>query len=732
MARKKTNNKVDPQPEPETIEETVHPLEGPTDYIMWIARFVVLVGICYIAYDIRLFAVKTYGNVIHEFDPWFNYRATEYLVENGLSEFFNWFDDKSWYPIGRHVGSTVYPGLMMTAAYIHKVYNYFLPISVNDVCVYIPAWFGAISTLFTYGLTKEVTSSPYAGLCAGAIMSILPAHLMRSVAGGYDNESIALTAMIGTFYFWVRSLRSKNSWVFGIPTGFMYIYMVAAWGGYPFVLNMVGVHTAVLLLLGRFSDTLHRSYTLFFIIGTVGALQFEIVGTMPLTSLEQMGPLGVFFMIQIFKFLDYNQKKMTKKEFSEFRKKVIVMCVLAGAVALGVLEASGHLGSLSTRVRSLFIRHTKTGNPLVDSVAEHQATPARFYYIYFHFIITLAPIGFVFLFYQLNDVKFFGLIYLVLSYYFSQKMVRLVLLLSPAAAMSSGLSLYTILKWCYSRLNKANEDKPKPSRKQRRKQSVSKDLSLKSFIKNLDKKVDPVVQNLIAIVFVVIAAYGLYSFYIHSTMMATQISEPQIILRSRKHDGSYMIIDDFRLSYWWLRDNTPEDSRVMAWWDYGYQINGVANRTTIADGNTWNHEHIALLGKCLVSEEEQAWKITRHLADYVLVWTTRFAGMWGDDLAKMPHMANIAGSVFPEIEQRGYFVDRDGRASPLAEKSLLYQLTFQGFKPEVPKPKHYEEVYTSPYRMVRIYKVLNTAERPPAGQYPPHLLNAEGKIGQFK
>ena len=35
----------------------------------------------------------------------------------------------------------------------------------------------------------------------------------------------------------------------------------------------------------------------------------------------------------------------------------------------------------------------------------------------------------------------------------------------------------------------------------------------------------------------------------------------------------------------------------MAWWDYGYQISGVANRTTIADGNTWNHEHIALLGK---------------------------------------------------------------------------------------------------------------------------------------
>ena len=31
--------------------------------------------------------------------------------------------------------------------------------------------------------------------------------------------------------------------------------------------------------------------------------------------------------------------------------------------------------------------------------------------------------------------------------------------------------------------------------------------------------------------------------------------------------------------YRWLRDNTAEDARVMAWWDYGYQITGVGNRT---------------------------------------------------------------------------------------------------------------------------------------------------------
>ena len=48
-------------------------------------------------------------------------------------------------------------------------------------------------------------------------------------------------------------------------------------------------------------------------------------------------------------------------------------------------------------------------------------------------------------------------------------------------------------------------------------------------------------------------------------------------------------------------------------WDYGYQITGIANRTTIADGNTWNHEHIALLGKALTGSVEEGYSIARHL-----------------------------------------------------------------------------------------------------------------------
>ena len=45
-----------------------------------------------------LIAVVRYESVIHEFDPYFNFRTTKYLAHEGFLEFLNWFDDRGWYP----------------------------------------------------------------------------------------------------------------------------------------------------------------------------------------------------------------------------------------------------------------------------------------------------------------------------------------------------------------------------------------------------------------------------------------------------------------------------------------------------------------------------------------------------------------------------------------------------------------------------------------------------------
>ena len=103
------------------------------------------------------------------------------------------------------------------------------------------------------------------------------------------------------------------------------------------------------------------------------------------------------------------------------------------------------------------------------------------------------------------------------------------------------------------------------------------------------------------------------------------------------------ILDDFREAYYWLWQNTAEDATVMSWWDYGYQIAGMANRTTLVDNNTWNNSHIALVGKAMSSNESRAYEIMTELnVDYVLVIFGGVMGYSGDDINKFLWMVRIA------------------------------------------------------------------------------------------
>ncbi|KAJ1949111.1 oligosaccharyl transferase stt3 subunit, partial [Linderina pennispora] len=69
-------------------------------------RIAILGLISVVAVGSRLYSVIRFESIIHEFDPWFNFRTTKYLVNNGFDSFWNWFDETAWYPLGRVVGGT--------------------------------------------------------------------------------------------------------------------------------------------------------------------------------------------------------------------------------------------------------------------------------------------------------------------------------------------------------------------------------------------------------------------------------------------------------------------------------------------------------------------------------------------------------------------------------------------------------------------------------------------------
>ena len=622
-----------------------------------------------------------------------------------------------------------------------------LGISLNTVCVYCPALFGVISTLFTAGLGNEVGGANVA-VASALIMAVLPAHLMRSVAGGYDNESMAIAAITGTFYLWLRALRTESSWPIAALAGLMYFYMAALWGGYTFVINMVGVHVALIVWFNKFDcpASVYKAYSLFFVVGTLGALQVPIVGWAPLQSMEQLGPMAVFLGIQALRAISAYAAGKNLKDYERdaLRQKIVIYSIGGGVLITSMLLSSGYLWSMSVRIKALFVKHTRTGNPLVDSVAEHQATSPGAYWSYLQMAMFWGMFGAAKLMFnplpgRPKQVLFFAA-YLFISLYFSTKMVRLVLLSAPAVAVGAGAGYATLLAWCHAAVfgsDAPEETKSKKAGKKVQRKAPGLRGEFDAMYDEMGLN-DAATRRPIAMGIFSLLMYQTYSFGQHCVVLATHVSEPQVLLRVRNPDPTaenpMLIVRDYVDSYEWLRDNTPEDSRVMSWWDYGYQINGIANRTTIADGNTWNHEHIALLGRCLVLPEAKSHPVIKHLADYVLVWSTRHYGLRGDDLAKMPHMARIAGSVFKDVDPAGYMAGEND-IPPKMRESTLYQLHSWNIDHSIPDPEFFEHVFTSEHRMVRIFKVKGVDQKSkqhPIGSYPPAVEKIVQKGKAFK
>lgn len=105
--------------------------------------------------------------------------------------------------------------------------------------------------------------------------------------------------------------------------------MAALWGGYTFVINMVGVHVAYVVFTDKFriKPFLHHAYSLFFIVGTIGALQVPIVGWAPLQSLEQLGPMAVFLGIQFLFAVELHIEKQNLKECVSLSLHVLLLLI---------------------------------------------------------------------------------------------------------------------------------------------------------------------------------------------------------------------------------------------------------------------------------------------------------------------------------------------------------------------------------------------------------------------
>jgi len=406
----------------------------------------------------------------------------------------------------------------------------------------------------------------------------------------------------------------------------------------------------------------------------------------------------VFGLLQLVAFVKHMKSSVSEKQFQVLFQGGAV--ILGGAMLAAVVFASmsGVIAPWTGRFYSLWdTGYAKKYIPIIASVSEHQPTAWPNFFFDLQLLICVFPAGVYFCFKELRDEHVFVILYAVTASYFAGVMVRLMLTLTPIVCVASAVAVSKVLDTYL----KKSEDKGR---------------------KGLP---DPKY-------FVVAAILScLVIFQWHCTWVTSNAySSPSVVLASRAPDGSQMIIDDFREAYYWLMQNTPEDAKVMSWWDYGYQIAGMANRTTLVDNNTWNNTHIATVGKAMSSPEDVSYDImVKHDVDYVLIIFGGAIGYSGDDINKFLWMIRIAEGIWPnEVVERNFFTDQgeyriDDAATETMKNSLMYKMSYYRFHELFPQGQGYDrvrgtpiskkpiklsvvdEVYSSENLIVRIYQV---------------------------
>ncbi|KAK1764634.1 oligosaccharyl transferase stt3 subunit [Phialemonium atrogriseum] len=690
-------------------------------------RVVILCFIAAAAIASRLFSVIRFESIIHEFDPWFNFRATKYLVANGFSSFWDWFDDRTWHPLGRVTGGTLYPGLMVTSGVIyHALRSLTIPVDIRNICVLLAPAFSGLTAFAAYLLTNEMTTSSSAGLLAAAFMGISPGYISRSVAGSYDNEAIAIFLLVFTFYLWIKALK-QGSMLWGALCALFYGYMVASWGGYAFITCLLPLHAFALILMGRYSTRLYVSYSTWYALGTLASMQIPFVGFSPVRTSEHMPALGIFGFLQLLAFLDYVRSAIPSRQFQTFLWLFASGTFGLSLLALVLATSAGVIAPWSGRFYSLWdTAYAKIHIPIIASVSEHQPTAWPAYFFDLNLLIWLFPAGVYLCFQKLADEHVFIVVYALFGSYFSGVMVRLMLTLTPVVCIAAALAASQMLE-TYMHRKSPNPEEPHAEDSA---DATAKKAS-KGGLKSTNKPVVGVYSFLSKSVVVTSMTVYLLLFILHCTWVTSNAySSPSVVLASKMPDGSQHIIDDYREAYQWLRQNTADDAKIMSWWDYGYQIGGMADRPTLVDNNTWNNTHIATVGKAMSSREEVSYPIMRqHEVDYVLVVFGGLLGYSGDDINKFLWMVRIAEGIWPdEVKERDFFTPRgeyrvDGEATETMKNSLMYKMSYYNYNalfppgqaqdrvrgvrlPDVgPTLNTLDEAFTSENWIIRIYKV---------------------------
>ncbi|MFQ6137400.1 MAG: STT3 domain-containing protein [Candidatus Hydrothermarchaeales archaeon] len=688
-----------------------------------------LIAIFLIGFSVRYLP---HGPRLAALDPWFNYIQTKYILELGyLPKIY----PLAYYPEGRNVWAADAVIMFYFIAYTFKLAQPF-GISLMEYMIAFPAVMGGLACVALYFVAKELFNERI-GLFSALIYTFIPAATSRVWAGFADKESMSGLMMFLWVFFLLKSYKSdlseRKNLIWPILSGAFFAFAIASWSGGNYI-ALVIFFSALVYLIFKKDMNLIKAIAVMTPIGllllwVIQPLRFPLTKTIFTASYSGLVIITIIYLISIFQnAIDERFENIPALyTYSAFVGLFLISIIVLGVKDQVLNMMRGMINIVSQSWR--FIEVTQQ-DIYMATVAESQ--PTYFWgsgntifqrlkngdwFGYLNATLLVFPIGIFFIarrFFKNKDyASAFAFVWITSGIVAMRGGQRLNFFMGPSAAVFTGYVLLHILSTL---------------RRKEKELKIRLSAAKKEKVRyRLESQIGNVKIGHYLVLFVVL----MVTFSTLDVGVAA--------MSTRKSD----VPAPWYNAMIWIKENTPENSVMFAWWDYGYWFQAVAERYSIADGGG-NVPRNKDLAKMFTSPEEEAMQYIEKYVDYRKVPTYMLVSFeeFGkssainhiaqDALYFLPNTIESSGDRQKDEEQITAFLSRNNITSYyIVNYGDYYQIWITGYEPTstgfVHRPemkdkllaklmpfntgwgqglKHFKLVYVDNFRYIFIYRIV--------------------------
>ncbi len=191
-----------------------------------------------------------------EMDSYYNYRLTADYLDHGYPgdtkiNGTNW-DLHSNYPPGR---SAEYPPLIIyVTAWVYILANAVATVPLTAISFWMPAFIASLCVIPAYFMVRRLTND-YGGITAGLLVALAPAYFNHTFAGFFDTDMFNVLLPLLVVWMFVESIRAndlRSKSVFASLSAIFMLIFSTAWEGWWYIFYIVVLASLIYLLVSRY------------------------------------------------------------------------------------------------------------------------------------------------------------------------------------------------------------------------------------------------------------------------------------------------------------------------------------------------------------------------------------------------------------------------------------------------------------------------------------------------